>query len=206
MKIDIQQYQILQEIYDYYNNCFFDNKLPEIVFTIDYRKSQTVLGYFHSEKLKQGDKRISIISLNPDRFDRENIEIIATLVHEMVHVWQHYCSPKKARGGYHDKIWAGKMESIGLFPSNDGTETGKKTGRVMHHYIVRHGLFEQKTDAFIRMHNNIFLFSGIVQMKEKIASNRNKVKYTCLCGNNIWGKPNLDIKCNECESNFTSYE
>jgi len=31
---------------------------------------------------------------------------------------------------------------------------------------------------------------------------RNKVKYTCGCGYNVWGKPSLQIICGECEEKF----
>jgi len=206
MKIDIQQYSILQEIYDYFNFSFFDNKLPEIVFTIDYRKKQT-LGYFHFKKLKQGDKYISIISLNPDDFDRDNINIISTIVHEMCHAWRAYVPEKKpSSNGYHDRLWSTKMQSIGLIPSSTGEEGGKKTGSKMTHYIEKNGLFEQKTNEFISAHDNIFLFSGIAQLKQKTAENRNKIKYKCSCGEKLYSQPGLEATCKKCNSDFKSYD
>jgi len=206
MKIDIQQYRILQEIYDYFNKELFKNELPEVVFIIDYRKS-TNLGYFHFEKLEQNGKPMSIISLNPDKFNRENIDTISTLVHEMCHAWRYYKSEKEPTPGYHDKIWSKKMESIGLTPSSDGTETGKKTGVRMHHIIKHDGLFELKAKTYIESKEYIFLFQGIADIKTtKAASSRNKTKYTCNCGENIWGKPGLQATCNLCNSIFKSYE
>ena len=207
MKIDLEQYKILQDIYDYFNSCFFDNQLPEIVFIINYRKNQSNLGYFHPTKLKQGDKLMSIISLNPDRFDRENIEIIATLVHEMCHVWHFYCCEKKLKSnGYHDRLWGQKMESIGLTPSNTGEPGGKKTGRNIHHIIEKNGQFEIKAKQFIAKHNNIFLFQGIANLKEKSVANRNKIKYTCSCGIKLYSQPDLEAICKKCNTDFTSYE
>lgn len=204
MKIDIKQYQILQEIYDYFNAELFDNQLPEIIFTIDYRKSQAN-GFFHYEKMQKGDKKISIISLNPDTFNRENIKIISTLVHEMVHAWECYQVKIPAKA-YHTKTWSNKMISIGLMPSSDGTETGKKTGRHMTHYIIPGGLFECKAKEFISKHNDIFLFSGIADIRHKITANRNKIKYTCSCGCNMWGGSELEATCKKCNTDFTSYE
>lgn len=32
--------------------------------------------------------------------------------------------------------------------------------------------------------------------------NANKIKYTCNCGNNVWGKGGLDINCNSCGTQF----
>lgn len=31
---------------------------------------------------------------------------------------------------------------------------------------------------------------------------RNKIKYTCACGCNVWGKPGLRIRCEVCDSGF----
>lgn len=205
MKIDLQQYGIFQEIFDYFNAEFFHNEIPEIVFILDYRK-HTNFGYFHFKKLKHSEKEISIISMNPDCFNRENIDIMATIAHEMCHALDCQRNSKAAFTRYHSKTWGAIMESIGLIPSNDGTPEGKKTGVNMHHYIYADGLFDRKAREFIANHNNIFLFSGVCHKVEKSASDRNKVKYQCGCETKIWGKPGLNIHCNECNSDFISYE
>lgn len=31
----------------------------------------------------------------------------------------------------------------------------------------------------------------------------NRSKYTCGCGNNVWGKPGLEIMCGDCDEAFT---
>ena len=31
---------------------------------------------------------------------------------------------------------------------------------------------------------------------------KNKAKYTCPCGNNVWGKPSMDLICGECRGEF----
>lgn len=31
----------------------------------------------------------------------------------------------------------------------------------------------------------------------------NRSKYSCLCGNNVWGRPGLIISCGECDSSFS---
>lgn len=59
--------------------------------------------------------------MNPDYFGGRSLaDTLSTLVHEMVHVWQHYAPVKKCRGGYHDRVWGAKMEEVGLMPSNTG--------------------------------------------------------------------------------------
>lgn len=215
MKLDIQQYSILQQAYDYFNRKLFNSELPDVFFILNYRKS-SYNGYFHFRRLGIKERSlpnrkiqkitISIIALNPDNFDRPNIDILATLVHEMCHVWRAYKFEKQSAGNYHCKKWANKMESIDLIPSHDGTKTGKKTGTSMHHYIKPGGLFEIKANNFINENNNIFLLEGIRQINTTKAANRNKMKYTCKCGQKIYGQPGLDATCNLCESIFESYE
>jgi predicted SprT family Zn-dependent metalloprotease len=56
------------------------------------------------------------LALNPDHFiGRSDEEICPTLVHEMVHVWQHQHGQPSARG-YHNQEWAVKMKALGLQP------------------------------------------------------------------------------------------
>lgn len=130
---------------------------------------------------------------------------------------------KSSRNGYHNKEWGLKMESIGLMPSNTDKSGGKKTGQQMTHYIIEGGAYEK---AFKKMSKKSLLAfmsldAGIqkAQMnrtpiygKGKIKSTgvsetpiqkaKNKVKYTCGCGYNVWGKPFLHIICRECEKKF----
>jgi len=202
-KIDLEQYKTLQEIYDYFNKHLFSDSLPEIIFTIDYRKSDSN-GFFHPEKFKENEKSISVINLNPDHFDRENIDCMATIAHEMCHAWKHY--QEGATKAYHCKGWGAKMESIGLMPSDTGQEGGKKTGRRMHHYIISGGKFVLCANDFISAHEKVFLFSGIAQIKIPADKAKNKIKYTCGCGQNVWGKPDMEIICGECKQYFLSYD
>lgn len=82
--------------------------------------------------------------MNPDYFGGRSLaDTLSTLVHEMVHVWQHYAPVKKCRGGYHDRVWGAKMEEVGLMPSNTGLPGGKKNGQQMTHYIIRGGRFQK---------------------------------------------------------------
>ena len=68
--------------------------------------------------------------------------MLATLAHEMVHLWQHHFG-KPGRGRYHNKEWAEKMRSIGLQPTSTGKDGGAETGDVMDHIIVADGSFDR---------------------------------------------------------------
>ena len=88
--------------------------------------------------------------MNPMYFqDRLVAETLSTLVHEMVHLWQHHHG-KPGRGGYHNKEWAGKMKQVGLYPSDTQAEGGKETGDRMSHYILPSGPFTGAMDDLER--------------------------------------------------------
>lgn len=46
----------------------------------------------------------------------------------------------------------------------------------------------------------------ILGPKKPGEKNRNKVKYSCECGLNLWGKPGLRVACIDCESAFAEVE
>nr|WP_025465377.1 SprT-like domain-containing protein [Acinetobacter baumannii] len=76
------------------------------------------------------------------------LEVLQTLVHEMVHAWQFHFG-KPGRRGYHNKEWADKMEAIGLMPSSTGKPGGARTGEKMADYAIPGGLFMQATDKLL---------------------------------------------------------
>ena len=68
------------------------------------------------------------ISLNLKQLgESEPIDVMATLVRQMVHLWQEsYGQPSQK--GYYNREWAKKMTEIGLIPSATGQPGGKHTG------------------------------------------------------------------------------
>ncbi len=64
-----------------------------------------------------------------------------TLVHEMVHVWQHLFG-NAGSGRYHNREFAAKMKEVGLYPSSTGEPGGKETGAHMLDYITPGGAFQ----------------------------------------------------------------
>ncbi len=43
---------------------------------------------------------------------------------------------------------------------------------------------------------------ALTSSAEESQTSKSKLKYSCQCGNNIWGKANLNINCNECNTSF----
>jgi predicted SprT family Zn-dependent metalloprotease len=159
------------------------------------------------------------------------MEILQTIAHEMVHLWQfHFGTP--GRRGYHNKEWAAKMESIGLMPSDTGKEGGKKLGEKMADYVIEGGQFEASANKLIESNFGI-TWKDRLPNREQLAhvvagevegveiseleamgvelvavevNKSNRRKYTCMCAINVWGKPNLNLICGDCESKFVDSE
>ena len=200
-----QQYTTLDTAYTFYKKALFENNLPDCMIILN-RKGKNNLGYFHPDRfIERSDSKkkskASELSLNPDNFlGRSDIQILSTLVHEMVHVWQYVneCLPKN---GYHDKSFGKKMEEIGLMASNTGKPGGKKTGQQMDHYIIEKGKFETASKKFLSS-KSIKWMSYPIPPAQSVK--KNKTKFTCpSCECNAWGKPELKLICGDCDEEMS---
>src|SRR6185436_13537559 len=90
MTITSKTYEDIQTAYNHFNSELFDGTLPEVLLTLVPHKS--AYGYFRHEAFTVTDKTKDIIhelALNPFSFGgRTDDQIMSTLVHEMVHLWQ----------------------------------------------------------------------------------------------------------------------
>lgn len=148
MKPTETAYDELQAAYDYFNENLFDNELPDCLITL--QREKKTYGYFSAERFvsRDGDKTDEI-AMNPAYFAVcPPEEVMQTLVHEMVHLWQYHFG-KPGRRGYHNKEWANKMESIGLMPSSTGQPGGDKTGDKMADYIIEGSVFDELCQSLL---------------------------------------------------------
>ncbi len=212
------QFTKYQKLYDYLNKKLFKKELPPCLLILS-RNTARVCGHFSMNRW-QDDKGLTTheINLNPVYMaNATNIDICQTLVHEMVHLWQFEFGKKRSRMGYHNKEWGDKMESVGLMPSNTGKEGGKKTGQQMNDYPIKGGEFEKVFKAMpkgmlLPFKSKDFAIGFKPANKPPKGSKptssaakpyrRNKAKYACPCGTNVWGKPELKILCGKCKGEF----
>ena len=234
--------------YTFFNTALFGGKLPPVVLTLSrrarafgYAAPHAFVGRDFDQVTKDENghavKTAHELAINPGYMSgRSDKETLATLVHEMVHIWEFEngtCSP----GGYHNKIWADKMESLGLIPSDTGSPGGKRTGNTVSHYIQEGGLFHDRCETFLAEFGH-FSWGGVpfredmddelakvlagamagfgksgeeaekrAERKEKSA--KSKTKFTCpCCGQNAWAKPGALILCGNCstETNLIAME
>ena len=182
-----QEYNVLSKAYTFFNEILFENGLPEALITLqrgNYR------GFFSPEKFhsRSADgKRTHEIGMNPDTYKgRSDQDILSTLVHEMVHLWEHAGKPKK--GSYHGKVFAQKMEELGLHTTHDGTWDGKRTGGKMTHLIIPGGKFEAAANTFLEKNDLKINWESQGKEKQEKLFDPSKVKFSCKCETpkNIW--------------------
>jgi hypothetical protein len=194
----------LQRAYDHFNKLLFEGLLPGALITLQ-RKSRAS-GYYSHENFVARDRRpmdsADEIALNPDAFaGYGDTEIMQTLVHEMVHQWQYHCGIP-SRGGYHNRQWASKMESVGLMPSDTGGPGGKKTGPRMSDYPIEGGRFDREWRKLRKKGFEVH-WEGRDRTRAGVSPDNprpiSKVKSTCpRCEINVWGKPGLSLICGHC--------
>jgi predicted SprT family Zn-dependent metalloprotease len=197
-------YTSLDAAYDFFNRELFAGSLPPCLITMQRHKG--AYGYFSGNRfasLANPEEVTDEIALNPATFaTRTPPEILSTLVHEMVHLWQHHHG-KPSRSGYHNAEWAAKMRAVGLIPSDTGEPGGKETGQKMTHFVQPQGRFEQACTAYLAA-GDAFLYQDRAGDEEATKTRRkkaaSKTKFTCpVCELNAWAKPDARLLCGDCE-------
>ena len=207
-----------QRAFSFFNECLFSNALPNCVIT--YTRRRTVLGYFCAGAFANEDGvSAHEIAMNPRWFAaRGEIDTYSTLVHEMCHLWRCVCgglNRKKRRDapGYHSAVWAGRMEALGLVPSDTGAPGGKRTGYRVSHYILDGGPFDQACRRFLGSRHRINWRDGRPALRAAgpavdgaspasvtITPPRNtRTRFVCPgCDLKAWARASAGLACTGC--------
>jgi predicted SprT family Zn-dependent metalloprotease len=202
-------YDSLDGAYASFNTEFFDGKLPPCLITL--QRLRTAYGYFSGARfvnINADDEVVDEIALNPVHFAKETPErVLATLAHEMVHLWQFHFG-KPGRGRYHNREWARMMNAIGLGPSDTGKPGGKPTGEKVGHYIREGGPFAKACATYLKA-NAALLYQDRAycakEDNERAARERerkaaSKTRYLCpACGLHAWAKPGVHLRHVDCD-------
>ena len=190
------QFSAYQQAFDYLNRTLFDNSLPDCMLSFSRRRRSSHTLFTAEQWREESGSAASEISLNIKQLcESEPIDVLATLVRQMVHLWQErFGNP--ACNGYYNREWAEKMMEIGLIPSATGLPGGKQTGQGVKHFIEPNGRFER---AFRKMPTAfLWPFRPTVFANQKAKGYSEKVMYQCVgCGTKVWGKGGLGLLC-EC--------
>jgi predicted SprT family Zn-dependent metalloprotease len=199
-----ETYDPLQQAYENLNRSLFEGELPNCLITL--QRSKKSYGYFCGDRFGRADGTLTDeIALNPTYFrDRPQEDVLATLAHEMVHLWQHHFG-KPGRGRYHNKEWADKMRSIGLQPTSTGKDGGAETGDVMDHIIVADGSFDRTVRKMLARG---LIVSWTEQPEKHTAPDDDaedsksksgkRIRYVCPHGDTkAWAKHGAKLVCGE---------
>jgi predicted SprT family Zn-dependent metalloprotease len=202
-----ETYDQIQQAYDYLNRTLFKGELPNCLITLQ-RRNRTY-GYFSGDRFGRCDGLVTDeIALNPRHFhNRPVAEVLATLAHEMAHLWQHHHG-KPGRGRYHNREWAERMKAIGLQPTDTGEEGGQETGDGVHHYVIADGPFDAAVNKLLTRGFTIAWIekpraakvaveeAGVDEKEPAESKSGKRVKYTCpRCNLNAWAKHEVRLIC-----------
>lgn len=213
--VTTQQACAITGAFNHFNECLFNDSLSQVYLAFNRRFRS--MGHY-KPKAWRGTSAAIVpeININPSTLHLEAVEAYSTLVHEMAHHAQ-FLFGRPSGGGYHNEQFARLMFSVGLMCSNTGVPGGKTTGRQMTHYIVPGGPFEC---AFKEMPKEFLAPFKPVERERSVAvplavknnpngivgtktlADPNKTKYTCSCGNKVWGRPNMNVICGDCMKSF----
>lgn len=208
-----------QLAYGWFNERCFDGALPDCLITPTRRAN--AFGFFCAGIFENADGEIAHqIAMNPTYFSqRPDLITWSTLAHEMTHLWREVFGPLnrkggKGAGGYHDKIWADKMEVIGLLPTDNGMPDGNRTGFRVSHLVIEGGRFDIAAREFLisgervnwrdRVRPRSDGGGGIppttVPPGASSSSPKNtRSRFVCgCCGLKAWARASARLSCRDC--------
>lgn len=198
----------LHKAFDCFNKEFYNNELPKVIITIQSRGKRNALGWFTKGKVwDDGKQEKHEINISAEYANRDFMEIMKTLHHEMIHL---YCAvndiKNTSRGGtYHNANFKRVSEEHG-FHYPQGT-IDKKYGWAFSE------LTEETIEKIKSFGLNEELFSlkrydfNAVDSKDNQKKKSNIIKWQCSCGVIIRSsKDGLNIICGDCGTKFEKQE
>lgn len=200
----------LYRIFDILNREKFDGALKEPVITIQKGKG-SCMGYFTLDKVwkdktnaedalaadESDENSYYEINIDPRYFyGRDEVEIVGTLLHEMVHYFNKVSDVKDCSGNVHNKKFKAAAENVGLIVTK-----GKTVG--WGYTEVSEELRDYILDE-INPDKTVFdYFRAGSRPKEHKTKKKSLFKFTCPeCGMTAKAKNSAIIKCGACDINM----
>ena len=187
----------LKNIYDNLNRDYYEDKLPEVVITIQSSPKGKAYGWYAKDRWgieTDKEKAFDEINISAEYLSRPIENIVSTLQHEMVHL---YCAMNDIKDTsnnnvYHNKKFKEEAENRGL--SIEKAQTiGYSVTTPTEEFIEYIKGLNVTDDAFK-------FFRKMPMGKEKVKKTAKKTtKYTCPCCEvSVRGEPDLEIECKKC--------
>lgn len=190
----------LYRVFDLLNEKLFNKKLEIPVMLIQSRR-KNILGTcsvnrIWANKNSKKAKKNYEITLSAENLDRPIEEIVATLLHEMIHL---HCSLNNIKDTsnnhvYHNKKFKEEAEKYGLIISYAQTIGWSVT-------ILKDET--KKLIATFKINEKLFEYYRDVHQLLRVAKEKNKRnKYKCPCDITITSSKELNIICGICKDPF----
>jgi predicted RNA-binding Zn-ribbon protein involved in translation (DUF1610 family) len=185
-KITVVENTAIQQAIDFFNEEFFDGKLPDVFVRYDTRANSDGFYTPSGFSARDGKYEKDSIALNSDRFvGKTDLQILAELFHNLGHHANYHFGSAPARH-YHDEEWANLMMSADVMPSSTGAAGGKITGKKMSHYVIPGGQFEKACEKLFATGWHINLQSTPVP-GSKVKTDKAKDTLICPgCNDRTW--------------------
>lgn len=196
----------LHKAFDCFNKEFYNNELPKVIITIQSRGKRNALGWFTCGKVwSDGTQEKHEINISAEYTNREFMDIMRTLHHEMIHL---YCAVNDikdcSRGGtYHNSQFKKASEEHGFYYKENAFDKkyGWSFSELTNESIEKIKAFGLNEELFSLKRYDF----NAVQNKEKKKSNI--IKWQCSCGQIVRSsKDGLNIICGDCGSKFEKQE
>lgn len=211
-----KQTEVLYEAFDIANKEVFNNEIPTPTITIQTKGTAKAYGWCSVQPIWIGDTKTHELNLSAEYANRPFIEIMGTLIHEMVHLHNLSKGIKDcSRGGsYHNKGFRDSSEAVGL-EVEKSTKYGwahTKVGEVLEEQI--HGWkLDEKTFNIARIDFDTYVAKKGEDGEDenpKTGAKRKKsssIKYVCPdCGSIVRATKELNIYCGDCGVQFEAEE
>ncbi|MBE5955697.1 MAG: SprT family zinc-dependent metalloprotease [Lachnospiraceae bacterium] len=192
--------QYLVKVFKLINEDYFENSLPQPQTTV--QSTVGAYGHITTSKVWKNDDGMASYELNigADYLYRPIEELVATLIHESVHLYclENDIKDTSNRGIYHNKTFKRIAEDkghliISRHPKYGWTITEPSEETL--DFCIRHEL----TDVLITRQSNVLL-PGKSPKTKRPSSTR---KYMCpCCGNSFRATKFLRVLCMDCDEQF----
>ena len=177
----------MNRLCDQLNDEFFSGKLPKALISIG---PDLVLryGYYRIGRDEIGAKHR--IHLNSRHFGRSESDVGVTLLHEMIHVYQHLFGHVGHRQRYHNRQFVDMAAAVG-FRARVGNGMTIQVGKRLRMKLDKFGFSEYE-----------MMIPDL--QSEPIRRPLRKVLWKCICGQEVWVEKGefLDAICKTCHSAF----
>jgi hypothetical protein len=192
----------LYEHVDFMRAELFGGQVPPVVLSFEVTDRRT-LGHYHLMRTGLGVRWA--LNLNPVHLARPVFEVLATLLHELAHAWQHeHGTPSKPP--HHNREFRDRCEAFGIPTDEGGHDLGVRHGTPFEDYCRRHGIaFPPRPGAAEPPAGTPRLPgpSPLLPVPPARPKGSKMKKWTCPCGVNVRvAIAAFDATCNRCGGKF----